>query len=165
MGDHVGENLLRLMARLDLSVSEVAERTDLDERTVRGIVRGTNRPQARSLHRLAVGLGVPVDEFFLAPSQLLYRRFDRVTNPTVDELLGEQPGLFEGWGEADFDELHSRVGAGGAMTPEGALAAVQAMNRKRRLHDQLDVLLESSQADLVAEILDVAYRKVVVEES
>ena len=57
MAEHAGENLLRLMARLDLSISQVAERTGLDERTIRGIVHGTNRPQARSLHRLAAGLG------------------------------------------------------------------------------------------------------------
>jgi len=164
MAEHIGENLLRLMARLDLSIAQVAERTGLDERTIRGIVHGTNRPQARSLHRLAEGLGVPVDEFFLEPAQLLYRHFDRLTNPMIDELLEERADLFSGWSEADFDELHSRVGTGGALSREGALAAVRGMNRKRRLHDQLDVLLESSQADLVAAILEATYRKVVVEE-
>jgi len=164
MAEHVGENLLRLMARLDLSVAQVAERTGLDERTVRGIIRGRNRPQARSLHRLAEGLGVPVDEFFLEPAKLLYRHFDWLTNPMIDELVGERADLFSGWSEADFDELHSRVGTGGALTREGALAAVQAMNRKRRLHDQLDVLLESSQADLAAAIIEAMYRNVIVEE-
>jgi len=164
MAEHIGENLLRLMARLDLSIAQVAERTGLDERTIRGIVRGTNRPQARSLHRLAEGLGVPVGEFFLEPAQLLYRHFDRTTNPAIDELLEERADLFSGWSEADFDELHSRVGTGGALTREGALAAVHGMNRKRRLHDQLDVLLESSQADLAAAILEAMYRNVVVEE-
>ena len=64
--------------------------------------------------------------------------------------------------EADFDELHSRVGAGGALTAEGAVAAVQQMNRKRELHEKLALLLESSQAEVAAGILNVLYEKVVV---
>jgi transcriptional regulator with XRE-family HTH domain len=162
MAEHAGSNLLRLMARLDVSTSEVAERTGLDERTIRAILRGTGRPQPRTLHRLAEGLGISVDEFFLDPSQLLYRHFDERTNPVVVELLASEPRLFAGWGEGDFDELHSRMGTGGPLTPEGALQAVRDMNRKRQLHDQLDVLLESSQADLAATILSAMYEKAIV---
>jgi transcriptional regulator with XRE-family HTH domain len=164
MADWTGQNLERLMARLDLSIAEVAERSGLDERTVRGILRGTNRPQTRSLHRLAEGLGVPVDEFFLDPARLLYRCFDHRTNPVVKDLVESRPKLFDGWGEADFDELHSRVGTGGPLTPEGAQAAAEEMNRKRRLHEKLDVLLESSQADVAAAMLETMYGKVVVED-
>ena len=113
MSEYAGQNLLRLMAAAESSIHEVAERTGLDTRTIRGITRGTHRPHARTLHRLAEGLRVAVDEFFVDPAQLLYRCFDRRTNPAVDEVLQDDPELFEGWGEADFDELHSRVGAGG----------------------------------------------------
>ncbi len=162
--EHAGPNLLRLMARLDLSISEVAQRSGLDERTVRAVLRGTKRPQPRTLHRLAEGLGVSTDEFFLDPSQLLYRRFDRQTNPVVEDLLADDPRLFTGWGQADFDELHSRMGTGGPLTRDGARQAVQEMNRKRRLHDQLDLLLESSQAEIVVAILAAMYEKVVVPE-
>ena len=161
MSDHSGPNLLRLMAAAELSIQEVAQRSGLDERTVRSIARGTHRPHPRTLHRLAGGLGVPVDEFFVAPAQLLYRRFDRRTNPLVDEVLQGYPHLFEGWGEADFDELHSRVGSGGPLTFEGALGAVHAMNRKRELHDKLDVLLESNHAQTIGGIVDLMYGQVV----
>jgi transcriptional regulator with XRE-family HTH domain len=162
MSDHAGENLLRLMAAKELSIHDVSERTGLDERTIRGITRGTNRPHARTLHRLADGLGVAVDEFFVDPAQLLYRRFDHQTNPIVGEVLESHGELFDGWREADFDELHSRVGTGGALTREGALAAVLAMNRNRDLHDKLDVLLESSQSEVVGGMLDLLYRQVTV---
>ena len=101
-----------------------------------------------------------VDEFFVDPSQLLYRRFDRGTNPLVEEVLQEEPLLFEGWGEAEFDELHSRVGTGGALTREGTLAAVARMNSKRRLHDMLDVLLETGQAKTVSGMLELLYQQV-----
>jgi transcriptional regulator with XRE-family HTH domain len=163
MPDHTRENLLRLMAARGWSVRQVAERTGLDERTIRGVLGGGNKPHAQTLHRLAEGLGVKVDEFFVDPAQLLYRRFDRQTNPLVAEVLGTHGELFDGWTEADFDELHSRVGTGGALTVEGALTTVRQMNRKRELHDKLDLLLESSHAEVAAGILDVLYEKVVVD--
>lgn len=162
MSDHASQNLLRLMAAAELSVRDVAQRTGLDERTIRGITRGTHRPHARTLHHLAEGLTVPVDEFFVDPAQLLYRRFDRQTNPVVEEVLQEHGELFEGWREADFDELHSRVGLGGALTAEGTLEAVREMNHKRELHDKLDLLLETGQAKTVSGLIDLLYEQVIV---
>jgi len=162
MSIHARENLLRLMAARGLTMCGVAEQTGLHVRTVRGILRGDKKPHAQTLHRLAEGLGVAVDEFFVDPAQLLYRRFDRQTNPVVAEVIENHRELFHGWSEADFDELHSRVGAGGALTVEGALAAVQQMNRRRELHDKLDLLLESSHAELAADILNALYENVVV---
>jgi transcriptional regulator with XRE-family HTH domain len=163
MSDYAGENLRRLMAARGLSIRQLARKTDLDERTIRGILSGTNRPHAQTLNRLAEGLGVAVDEFFLRPSQLLYRRFDRQTNPVVEEVIETHQELFSDWTEADFDELHSRVGTGGALTFEGTLAAVHQMNRKRELHEKLDLLLESSQAEVIRGIMDVLYHQVIVE--
>jgi transcriptional regulator with XRE-family HTH domain len=162
MNDHTRENLLRLMATVGLSVRGVAEQTSLDERTIRGILNGGNKPHAQTLHRLAKGLGVKVDEFFVDPAQLLYRRFDRHTNPVVAEVIETHGELVDGWTEADFDELHSRVGTGGSFTVHGALASIQQMNQKHELHDKLDLLLESSQAEVAAGILNVLYEKAVI---
>ena len=163
MSDHARENLLRLMAAGGLSIQAAAQRTGLDERTIRGILSGGNKPHVQTLHRLAEGLGVRVDEFFVDPAQLLYRRFDRQTNPLVAEVIETRGELFSGWSEADFDELHSRVGTGGSLTVEGALRAVCHMNQKRELHEKLDLLLESSQAEVAAGILNVLYERVVVD--
>ena len=118
MSDHAGENLLRLIAGGQWSLSDVSARSGVDPRTIRGIASGAQRPHARTLHRLAQGLGVSVDEFFLDPARLIYRRFDRQTNPLVAELIEAESDLFAGWRQGDFDELHSRVGAGGALTRE-----------------------------------------------
>lgn len=164
MTTHARENLLRLMAAEGLSLREVVKRTGLNARTVRGIIRGANKPHSRTLHRLAKGLGVNTEEFFVDPAQLLYRRFDRRANPLVDQIVKEHADLFQNWTEADFDELHSRVGEGGALTAEGALAAIRMMNEKRELHEKLDVLLESSQAEIVADLLGLLYEKVAVRE-
>ena len=163
MTQHVRENLRRLLTQLGWTIEEVARRTGLDRRTIRGILEGTIRPQARTLHRLAQGMGVPSNELFLDPAQLLYRHFDRQTNPVVAEVVQEHPELFVGWTEGDFDELHSRVGTGGPLTAEGTTAAATEMNRNRGLHEKLALLLESSQADLIRSIVEVMYEKVVEE--
>ena len=155
-----GENLRRLMAKFGLTIDQVVAKSGLDKRTIQGILDGTNRPQSRTVGRLAQGLNVSSDELFLDPAQLLYRRFDRQTNPVVEDVVEAHPNVFTGWTTADFDELHSRVGTGGALTAEGALAAARQMNSKRQLLEKLGVLLESSQADLIAGIVELLYRKV-----
>ena len=157
--DYSKENLQRLMAAQGLSIAAVARQTGLDRRTVHAILLGTAKPHARTLNRLAEGLQVATDELFLDPSRLLYRRFDRHSNPVVQEVIESHRELFCRWTEADFDELHSRVGAGGALTAEGTLAAVRQMNRKRELFEKLDLLLETSQADVVARIVELFYEQ------
>ncbi|MCC6126546.1 MAG: helix-turn-helix transcriptional regulator [Pirellulales bacterium] len=152
-------NLQRLMAAAGFSMHDVAARSGVDERTIRGLLAG-NKPHARTLHRLAEGLGVSADEFFVDPAQLLYRRFDRATNPLVEEILESQPEFFENWTEADFDELHSRFGAGGPLTREGVLESVRRMNRKRETLDKLNLLLETGEAGVLGGIIDLFYEKI-----
>lgn len=160
MSNHAKDNLQRLVAAAGVSIHQVAQMTGLDQRTIRGILNGLKKPHSRTLHRLAMGLGVSVDELFIDPAQLLYRRFDRLTNPMVEEVLANHCELFDGWTHDDFDELNSRVGMGGPLTLEGALCAVRLMNRKRELHGKLDVLLESSHAEVAGDILEVLYDKI-----
>jgi len=162
MADYTGDNLRRVMAQLGLTIEQVVKKTGLDKRTVKGILDGSNKPQPRTINRLAAGLGVSTNEFFIDPAQLLYRRFDVQTNPVVEEVVEAHPELFAGWTAADFDELHSRFGTGGPMTTEGTLSAVRNMNRKRALHEKLSVLLETSHADLISGIVDLLYDKIVV---
>ncbi len=69
------------MAAGGLSIHALAEHTGIDQRTIRGILNPGHKPHVRTLHRLAQGLGVNVDEL-LDPAQLLYRRFDRHSNPS-----------------------------------------------------------------------------------
>ncbi|NQU26031.1 MAG: helix-turn-helix transcriptional regulator [Candidatus Nealsonbacteria bacterium] len=168
MPDYTRENLLRLMAGGGLSIHQVAGQTGLDQRTIRGLLAGENKPRAATIHRLAGGLGVPVEEFFVDPAQLLCRHldrhFDRQTNPIVEEVLQDRGELFTGWTEADFDELHSRMGTGGGLTREGTIAAAEGMNHKRDLHRKLDLLLETSHADLIGGMIDAAYERAAVEE-
>jgi transcriptional regulator with XRE-family HTH domain len=112
MVDHASDNLRRLMSRLGLTVEQLADRSRLDPRTILGILDGSNRPHAKTLHRLAAALEVSPDEFFVDPAQLVYRCFDQATNPVVAEVVEDHPEMFSGWTEADYEELNSRFGMG-----------------------------------------------------
>jgi len=158
----LGENLRRLMSRHGWTIEELVAKSGVDRRTIRAILEGRSKPQPATLHRLAAGLGISADEFFLDPAQLLYRRIDRQTNPLVQEAVETSPELFARWTEADFDELHSRFGAGGCLTAEGVQQAAQEMNAKHALHEKLSVLLESSHAEVVRGILELLYKQVVI---
>ncbi|HZZ72548.1 MAG TPA: helix-turn-helix transcriptional regulator [Pirellulales bacterium] len=159
-----GANLQRLMVRLDLTIEEVGARTGLDERTVKSLLQGRNKPHSRTLHRLVDGLAVSAEELFQNPGLLAWRvsAFDRATNPAVEEFLASQPEAVADWSEAEFAELYSRFGEGGALTMEGAREAVAAMNRRREVQQKVAVLLETDQAELLAGLIDLLYQKVLV---
>ena len=160
--EQIAANLQRLIARLGVTITDVVQRTGVDERTIRSILLGRHKSQARTLHKLAAGLGVQSDEFFQDPSLLAYRSFDRATNPVVDEVVAAKPQLFNGWSQADFDELYSRVGTGGALTFEGAISAAQQMNQKHEVIRKVAIILETDQADLLADMIDLLYNRVII---
>ena len=95
-------------------------------------------------------------------AQLLYRHFDRQTNPLVAEVIADHKELFAGWTEAGLRRTPQSRGRRRALTVEGAVAAAGEMNRKRQLHEKLDLVLESSHANVAAGVLKVLYEKVVV---
>jgi transcriptional regulator with XRE-family HTH domain len=154
-----GANVRRIMARLGLTQADVVLATGLDERTVRSLMRGAARPHSRTLHKFAAGLGIEVDELFLDVHEGA-AAFDRATNPAVAEIVADHPQLFRRWRPADFAELSSRVAVGGELTEAGALAAAQAMNDRRELLEQVDVILETGDAEMLREFIALLYRRV-----
>jgi transcriptional regulator with XRE-family HTH domain len=159
----LGANLRRIMAREGLTVEQVVRLSMLDERTVKGILAGRHRPHARTIYRLAAGLGVEADEFFQDPSLLMHKWFDRQTNPLVDQVVDEHPQLFHGWTESDFTELYSRFGAGGALTVDGVIKTSKSMAQNRQIQRKVALILESSEAELLASLIDVVYERVRVD--
>jgi transcriptional regulator with XRE-family HTH domain len=156
----VAGNLRRIMARDDLTFEQVLAATELDDRTLRSLACGVSRPHARTLHKLAQGLGVSIDDFFQPVARTAPKRFDRATNLLVDSCVAQQPKLFRHWSQDDFDELYSRFGTGGQLTEEGILAAAQATNVKRDLWRQVSVILESSEAELLSQFVHMLYGRV-----
>jgi transcriptional regulator with XRE-family HTH domain len=148
------------MAREGLTFEEVAAATELDERTLRGLLRGLTNAHARTLHKLAEGLGVEMDELFLPPGRFAPRQFDRATNTFVEEVIASRADLFENWSQGEFDELFSRFGTGGQLTPDGIIAAAEAMNSKRDIWRQVNIILESGEAELLSQFVSVLYGRV-----
>ena len=155
-------NLRRLMARDGLTFDELVEASGLDERTVRALARGTNNPHARTLHKLARGLGTSIDEFFRPPERLAPRRFDRATNSLVEVVVATHAEIFSNWSESDFDELYSRFGTGGQLSEAGVLAAAETMNVKRDIWRQIGVILESGEAELLSNFVELLYRRATI---
>jgi transcriptional regulator with XRE-family HTH domain len=160
----IATNVRRLMARHGLTYRDVVVATELDERTVRGVVRGTSTPHARTLHKLAQGLDVSIDELFQPSATTAQRSFDQATNPVVDEIVQTCPELFDRWSEAEFGELYSRFGMGGSLSESGVVAAAEFINTKRSLLRQVGVILESSESELLAEFVNLLYRRVALAE-
>jgi transcriptional regulator with XRE-family HTH domain len=150
------------MARDGLTFDDVVAATQLDERTLRAVARGRSNPHARTLHKLAKGLGVAVDELFRMPGPSSARQFDRATNSLVQEVAARHRQLFENWTDVDFCELYSRFGAGGQLTESGVLTAAKAMNAKRDVLRQASVILESGEAELLAEFIELMYRRATI---
>lgn len=156
-------NLRRLLACRGMTLAELAEASKLDERTIRSLLAGRSaRPHARTLFRLAEGLGVAVGELFRNPALEARRQFDRGTNPVIEEIVEEHPQLLADWCAAELEELYSHFGDGGSLTREGALATVAAINRKRAIQAKVALLLETGEADVLVGVIDVLYRRVVV---
>lgn len=157
----LAHNIHRLMARHGLTQAALAQRSDLDERTIKGLLRGTNtKPHARTLFKLARGLGVSVDELFHDGAMVRGRKFDRQTNPVVDEVVLRHPEEFQSWTPEEFDELYSRFGTGGPLTAEGVLQVAAQMRQRREVHRQVDVLLETHEAELLKSLVNVLYQRV-----
>jgi transcriptional regulator with XRE-family HTH domain len=155
----VALNLRRLMARDGLTFDDVVAASKLDERTLRSVARGRTNPHARTLHKLAQGLGVSIDELFRSPGQASPRKFDRATNSLVQDVVTRHLSTFENWSDADFDELFSRFGTGGQLTETGVLDAAESMNLKRDVMRRVNVVLESGEAALLTEFIEMLYRR------
>jgi hypothetical protein len=74
-------------------------------------------------------------------------------------VVAHHPHTFQNWSDADFDELYSRFGTGGQLTDSGVLAAAKAMNAKRDVLRQASVILESSESQLLADFVELLYRR------
>lgn len=156
----VANNVRRLMASHGMTYDDVVVASELDERTVRGIARGEKNPHARTLLRLAEGFGVEVDELFVDAASIAAAGFDAATNPLVSKAIEANPEAFDGWSAADFAELNSRFGHGGALNEQGALEAAEEMNRKREVLATVRVVLESSDGPLLEEFVRMLYDRV-----
>src|ERR1700742_1603290 len=106
------------MARDGLTFEEISPATELDERTLRGLLSGKTNAHARTLHKLAEGLGVEMHELILSPGRCSPHQLERATNTLVEEVIASRTDRFSNWSQSDFVERFSRFGTGGLLTPD-----------------------------------------------
>lgn len=174
------DRLRELCMERGWDLGELARRAGVSRTTLYQLDRQRiERPHAGTLGRIAAALGVapaalwaddrdlPGDPDAAArvrPSAELpaAAMFDRATNPAVSAVAADQPALFEGWTPDEWTELYSTFGVGGELTPEGVIATAQAMNRKREVVQQLQLVLETHLADVAANMIATLYEMVQV---
>ena len=78
----------------------------------------------------------------------------------VDQIQASHPDLFAGWTAEEFAELTSRFGIGGELTEAGALQEAQKMNTTRAVMQRARVVMETPQAELLTELIDLLYERV-----
>lgn len=152
------------MAARGTTLVELAAATGLDQRTLRSILQQRSHPHARTIHKLAAGMNVAIDELLLPPglrqANLDGIALDRSTNAAVSALIAEQPDLFDHWTAAEFDEVFSQVGVGGPLTAEGIRAAAAAINRRRELWTRAAIVLDTDLGDLLSNMINLLYDRV-----
>lgn len=161
-------------ARRGWDLQTLAERAEVSRTALYHLLEGhTARPRGKTLHNLAAAFDVPVEELLgksspsaanstrtLTVDLAAAREFDRATNPEVDAVAAERPNLFRNWSPADWDELYSTFGAGGALNRPGVVAAAESINRKRETVRRLHLVLETHLRTVAEELIDSLYRMV-----
>lgn len=166
--DELGRYLQDARLRRGWTLGELAERSGLSRTTLFQLERGTtNRPQLATLHKVAQTLEISLHELQRPHSESSAgdspaTRFDRLTNPAVQEVAQQYPEVFRHWHAADWDELYSTVGMGGALSPEGALAGAAQINRRKRVMEQLQVVLETHLGEVAVALVERLYQLVQV---
>ena len=157
-------------ARRQWDLSQLADHAGISRTTLYHLLEGhTSRPHGTTLNALAEALEIPVGELLalasgepVAPRDCLFESsaFDRATNPEVDAVARERPQLFAHWDEADWDELYSSFGTGGALSSSGVVTAAESINRKRETVRRLHIVLETHLRVVAEELVDTLYRMV-----
>lgn len=86
--------------------------------------------------------------------------FDRATNPEVRAVADRHPGAFANFTSADWRELHSVFGTGGALTEEGVLTEVARLQAKRELIRQLEIVLETHLGEAATAMIRGLYERI-----
>lgn len=164
----IGGRVRAARIRRGWSQRELADAAGLSRTTLVLLERGADHlPRAETIHRLASALRVDPEEL-LGPefpgaeesSLSAVVAYDQATNPCVAAAIEAEPELFDGFRDADWQELTSTFGVGGALTEEGVLAVARAIRRKRDVLFRVEVLLETHLADATVAMIDSLYNLV-----
>lgn len=172
--DRLAVHIKAECVRRGWDLSDLARRAGISRTTLYHLLEGrTERPHAATLARLSEALELPVESLLAerevrddvsgttVPTEPDPRvRLDRATNPHIEAIARERPGLFSAWAPEDWDELYSSFGTGGALTRHGVVVAAESINRKRETIRRLHLVLETHLRVVAEELVDTLYRMV-----
>lgn len=169
---------------------ELARRARLSRTTLFYLEQGTQQPRLSTLQRLADTLDLdfetlisdsfaslpqtpppPIPPITPPPENLGFplpsesSEYDRETNPAVSQVLAESPEVFTEFSPADWQELYSCMGMGGALTPDGVRDQAAHITRKKQLLHKLEILLETHYSEVAATLLDALYQQIQIPSS
>ena len=183
---HLAVQLQSLRLRRGWTLHEVASRAGLSRTTLMQLEQERiQKPQANTLHRLARALEVspevlwPQEAVPPSPAKPAFplvwhnpslsnslqgqhevSSFDRLTNPEVANLAENEPEHFRDWTETEWSELYSTMGMGGALTREGVRSVALAINRKRKVLEQLEIVLETHLGEVAIALVERLFQMV-----
>jgi len=94
-----------------------------------------------------------------AAMEILGSPVDDATNPVIDEVRASNPKLFRGFTDADWMELKSIHGSGGALTAEGVIAEANRINAARKVRERFEVLMHTDCSAELTSFIDYLYEK------
>ncbi len=165
-------------------MGELARRADISRTTLYHLLQGTTRhPHFSTVSKIAVAFGLSPEA--LCPDSFVgttgkkgeetsgdlpldlekQQQFNRTTNTYITDVCKDSPQIFSGWSQADWDELFSTVGVGGALSPEGVIQAATEQNKKREVLQKLSIVLETHLSDVAFNFVETLYQMVQASEN
>lgn len=180
MSDTVGlaEKIARLIEERGWNQEDFARHAGLNRQTVQKILHGKarHRPRNTTVSVCAQALGLTVHELRTHPLDELLQRmhsprpvhddpsrhrlYEEATQPQLRVWIERNPGRAGKLAETEIDELLSLQGTGGPLTYLGIDSAVDRLERKRRLIQQVHTVAGTEYLDLLEKLVGLLYEKV-----
>lgn len=157
----LGKRIREQRAQRGWDQSRLAREAGISRTTLSQLENGRGPdPRPSTVGKVTLALGLPPAWWDV--QEHAARAFDRATNPEVLAVAERHPAAFTNLTPADWDELHSVFGTGGALTEDGVLAQAVRLQVKRELIRQLEVVLETHLGEAATAMIRGLYERVVL---
>jgi len=172
--------------RKGLNQEDLAQKSGVSRTTLHHIERGTHKPRASTLSRLAKTL--EIDPHSLAqgwqreqtsPGQVVAQpshgtnghettgsaavAFDWSTNLALAAAKEQAPEQFADFSPEDWEALASHVGVGGGLTLDGVSRAADQIRHDRETLTRLRVVLQTHLREPARKLIDALYQSIAIE--
>lgn len=172
--------------RKGLNQEDLAQKSGVSRTTLHHIERGTHKPRASTLSRLAKTLDI--DPHSLARGwqrepmppvngkahtngsgnhsqpATPQSEFDWHTNRAIATAKDQSPERFADFSAEDWEALVSLVGVGGGLTVEGVMQAADQIQSDRETLARLRVVLQTHLREPARKLVEALYQSVLIED-